>query len=160
MPHRTIMLRATLAQEARIFLSAGRHWRQIQLIVPDSPKVFVGIDVHPAVLGVGGSLSRKAIERIGARASDNSDRTRRINMERERGIPHPPLHPASPDKLTLDMALQAIGWDRKYKLPELTNGPPISFILAPGQFVTGMASEGHATLAVIVEWAAPPRGMP
>lgn len=156
MPHRTKMLRATLAQEARIFLAPARtHWRQVQLIVPDSPKVYVGIDVHPSVLGVGGSLSRTAIERISAKKGDNADRKRRIDTERERGIPHPP----SEDKRTLDMALSAIGWNRKYKMPELTNGPPVSFILAPGQFVTGMSSEGIATIAVIVEWAAPPRGM-
>jgi len=52
--------RATLTQEARVIVpalpSGSVHWhpshhRKVQLLIPESPAVFFGLDVHPDALG-------------------------------------------------------------------------------------------------------------
>jgi len=150
LPHanRTKMLRCTLAQEARIFLGPVDHWRRVQVVLPSSPKVFVGIDVLPSIIAPGGNLRRHALDRIASRETANADRAARVASEVQRGlIPAP-----SPDGLTLDQALQAVGWNRSYKMPELHPGAPVPFSLGPGQWLTGMAAEGIGVLAVVTEW--------
>lgn len=128
--YRTQIFRATLAQEARVFLGPKLYWRKVQLIIPEAPKVFIANDVDPNVLQAGVGVLKRA------------DPARQ-----------------SPDGLTLSQAGQAIGWDRSYKMPEFTSGPQVEFNLAPKQFLTGMSADGLAVLSVIVEWTAGP-GVP
>jgi len=107
----------------------------------------VGIDVLPSIIGPGGILRRQAIERIKAKGTDNIDRAARIEKEVARGI-----QPPSPDGLSLDQGLEAIGWNRNYKMPELYSGAPVPMRLGPGQWLTGMAGEGLAVLTVLTEF--------
>lgn len=149
--HQTRFLRATLAQEARIFLGPVPSWRRVQLILPASPKFFIGVDVLPSILAPGGRLRPEVLERIKRRETDNPDQAARVEREKQRGVTHPEPSWRSPDRRTLDQALEAVGWDRNYKMPELTSGVPIRFYLGPGQWMTGMVGEGIGTMTVITE---------
>jgi hypothetical protein len=53
----TIADRITLVQEARVFLepdadAPAGSWRRVQILVPQSPEVFIGIDRKPTALGL------------------------------------------------------------------------------------------------------------
>jgi len=122
-PKATKILRATVAQEARIILGPTDGWRKVQVVLPDSPKVFLALDVFPSIIASEG-------------------RARQM-----------PLPPSSPDALTLNNGEGgAVGWDRNYKMPEFTSGRFIEYQLAPGQWLTAQAGTGLAVMALIIEW--------
>ncbi len=52
--HKTRILRATVAQEARIILGPAEFWRRVQVVMPPEPAIFLGVDVEPGIVTTAG----------------------------------------------------------------------------------------------------------